>query len=442
MALDGWELDGWGLSCYRHDFHEISLDLDTTLSAAKGKTWWLSEQPGGYVWHDSSGNGGRSPDQIRSLTLFALGKGAKGALFWQWRPELFGQESPYYGLTTVAGQPTPRSEAVSEIGAMFQRRRELFEQLIPSLPEIGLIVDLDTLTFEKSAAMQDVWFAGGNTATAWSDHAFGTYRALLDRGYTVRILDAAEVAGVGVPGTLRVLLLPLQIIERPGLIERLGAWVHSGGTLVAGPLCGLYGSDTFANRTQPPAKVRALFGITQDGDTQFGVSPTIELISSEALSISGGLLPGQNLLQPLRPNAGTEPIGVCGNSVALTAAPQGLGLSVMIGSLVGGQYDRVERPGLASLLDAICRRAGVVPAARATGGALVQHASSGSKELLFVHNPLTKGLDTWISLAESKGGPIRDLLTETVVANASVGRPFCLSLNPQDSRVLLIGTDS
>jgi beta-galactosidase len=421
-------LDAWGTSCYYADFHDISILFDATRDAAKGKPWWLSEEPGGHLSFYLDERSNRTPAQLRSTTLWAIGKGATGALFWQWRPELFGQESPHFGVTSVAGEPTPRTEAVAEIGAMLRRRHELFDELIPAQRQVGLVLDLDVLAYEPVAVPPRAGGAGATPPTMWTDHFKGLYRALVDQGYGVEILDAGQLASGEVPAGLKVLVLPLSVIERAGLLERLATWVEAGGALIAGPLCGLYGPDTFTNRSQPPAAVAGLFGVVQDGDLVHAESPRIELVPGATLGTSTGLIPATYVLQPLRPQAGTEVLGVSDGFVTLTAARRGQGLAVMLGGLVGNQYSRTERPGVALLLDAVCRSAGAVPPARTTNGVLTQVARAGAQPVLFVHNPHDTSVETWVRLAESKDGLVVDLLTETQVAEASSGQPFKLGL--------------
>lgn len=443
-TVDPWTLTGsldvWGVSCYRHDLHNILLDLDTTRSAAKGKPWWLSEEPGGFVWHDRTGHGARTPGQIRSTTLAAIGRGAEAALFWQWRPELFGQESPHYGVTTVAGGPTPRSVAIGELGAMLRRRRQLFDRLIPAAPDVGLVVDLDALAYEKAGVMQDVWYGGGGASSPWSDHFRGLYRALIDRGYVVQILSAGELVDSGVPASLKVLVLPMQVVERTGLIAGLARWVEDGGALVAGPLCGLYGPDTFTNRSQPPEDVAELFGVTQDGDLSYVAAPEIELVPNGVLpGLGGDMISGAHVLQPLTPRGETAILGVTGELVTLTAARRGQGFAVMLGSLVGSHYGRGERAEAGVLLGAVCRGAGAVPEATATGGVLIRLAACGASGLLFLHNPRDVAVEAWVRLLGPIEGEVTDLLTEASAARARSGQPFLVHVGPRDSRVLLVG---
>lgn len=444
VNCDPWLLtdpvDVWGTSCYFGDFHDISLLLDATRGASGSKEWWLSEEPGGHMSFYVDERSERTPSQLRSTTLFAIGKGAKGALFWQWRPELFGQESPHFGVASVAGEPTPRTKAVAEVGAMLQRRSELFDRIEPAEPRVGLVVDLDTLAYEPIAVAPRGLAPGATPPTIWTDHFLGLYRALVDLGHNVDVLNARALAATGVPKGLKVLVLPLQVVEQPGLVGKLAQWVEDGGRLVAGPLCGIYGPDTYTSREQPPAEVAALFGVVQDGDLVYRNEIEIELVWHELLGgASGTSLPATYVLQPFRPAAGTEILGVCGGSVAVTAARRGEGLAVMLGGLIGGKYDRVGGRGVALLLDAICRSAGVVAEAPATEGVLTQVVRADSRVLLFAHNPHDTTVETWISLTDRLEGPVVDLLTESTVADVRPGVPFKLGLGPRDSRVLLVG---
>jgi len=114
-------LDRWGVSCYQKDYQRISFTFNSIRSSSQGKPWWLSEHPGGRTW-GYLGNHAKTDVEIRSMLLLAFGHGAEGAIFWQWRPERFGEEAPNFGLTTPAGEFTSRTEIVKKICVMIKKK--------------------------------------------------------------------------------------------------------------------------------------------------------------------------------------------------------------------------------------------------------------------------------------------------------------------------------
>ena len=117
--LDPWELaeclDAYGISSYQDDFDEIEFAFACVRAASPGRQWWLGETNGGRMWY-GIGQVHHGPARVQSMALKAMAMGAQGAVYWQYRPESFGAESPNFGVVDLAGRDTNNSLETSPSG--------------------------------------------------------------------------------------------------------------------------------------------------------------------------------------------------------------------------------------------------------------------------------------------------------------------------------------
>jgi len=422
------QLDGWGTSCYDTGLADAALTMHSTACASKGRPWWLSEQTGGRTW-SGSGDSLRSDEFLRSFQVLAMSYGAEASIFWQWRPEIFGQESPHFGLTGLDGDPTSRTAMAKQFADMLRRHASLFGAMAFKQPEIGLVWEPRTIMYERLSRGAR---AAGNWL--WWENFVGWHRALLERGYNVEILNAREVAASGVREALRVIIAPMQVFDRKGLSPALTRWVQAGGVLVAGPWYGMYDENTYANRRVPPTD---LFGAEQQ-EIFYHEQPRLHLVGDEKLGMLG-YLPGRKLIEAFQ-LAGARALAVTGPYTAMSSRAVGGGRAILVGSFVGNCYHHVEAPQLGGFVDWLAGQAGVTPLARATEGCFVRAASSGKALIVFLTNPSNASVTSWLGLPPDVNGVLMDMLTGAAVAEVRAGGPVPIPLAAEGSRVLLLSS--
>ena len=82
------------------------------------KAWWTQ-----YV-----------PKPVERSTYVLLASLSLLLLFWQWRPELLGPESPGYGLCAIDGSPTQATGFVPEADLEHSGRTAIDGALYPHTP--------------------------------------------------------------------------------------------------------------------------------------------------------------------------------------------------------------------------------------------------------------------------------------------------------------------
>ena len=67
-----------------------------------------------------------------------IGMGIKGFLFWQYRPEVLGAESPAWGLVNLDGTPRPVTEAARRFWGTLRPHAPALRESFPAPARIGV----------------------------------------------------------------------------------------------------------------------------------------------------------------------------------------------------------------------------------------------------------------------------------------------------------------
>lgn len=456
---DDWqvtdELDVWGTSVYLRDFYEVSRKFDWTRSAARGKPWWLSEVSGGrgleggeyfYLSDDV-----KSAAETRSYPLLAFSHGAQASIFWQFRCESFGEESPNFGLTNQAGDPTDRTAAASELACMLDRHATIFDNLQFSPTPVALLWE------PRAFSMERVSYWERNKTPIGVLNMAGYHRALTRLGHQVDILHAADVADKGVPPHVRLLIHPYGIIDRPGLAEAITRWVEEGGVFVSSPVTGHYDARGYASPRVPPGAWRSLLGVQQT-ELRYPTAHTAETdiftvdLIPDGLTAGIGALSAWRVAEAYALDNGVVPLAVMGEDVVMASQVVGNGRAIACGAFFGAafEYEARQRDGLPLpsqsllvLLDRLAAAAGVRPRVSTTGVAFCRTGcvQEGGQLVVFLHNPAEAETISWISVPDLKTEqPVVSLLEDSPVGMIGPGRSLAVRLPARDTRVLLIGT--
>jgi beta-galactosidase len=437
-------LDVWGVSQYlrppvglwaadehvvKSDYHRISFRFNTIRCSANGKPWWLSEHTGGRTWK-FLGDYLRSESELRSSLMLAFSHGAEGAIYWQWRPECFGEEAPNFGLTNQDGEPTYRTQMVKNFCEAIRRNKTLLDNLKWEKSAVGIIWEPRSYILERISLWERKMEPLGPF------NIFGYYMALIDSGYQVDILNARKIITEGIPSNIKVLISPYQIIDREGLSSRIEKWVRLGGTLLAGPLYATYAEDTYASEKVPPEDMRQILGIKQK-EIYYEKEPQIKLIEEEE-KCEKRILKGYKLVETYE-SSGARAAGFYKGEVALAQNAYGRGLAFTLGSFFGNAYANGIDKNLAILIDGICLRSGVRLELRASGNVFLRVASSGNKRIVFVHNPTFETSISHITIDKyEKEATVQNMITNEEIGVIGPEKPLELKIMARDSLMLLI----
>ena len=450
-------VDIWGTSCHkptsigsssavlRYRERAQAERYDLAYASSNGKPWWVAEIRGGPRpgSHHSTGmffgEPGPGPEEIENSILLPLGFGATGSIFWQWRGECFGQESPNDGLTGINGEPTGRTDAVARVARMLNRHAELFsDPLVPDF-RAGLLYDEESLYFAKVNIGAEM----PKTDRLSQPELSAYHHALTAEQYPVLWVEPNQLCADGIPEELEILFIPVSYIAVPELGDQLTEWVRKGGVLVAGPLFGLYDETTFVSRPYPPEWAERLFG-TKHQDRIYDSEIPVEIVPQMGLGGSFQVL-SKHCLETLQP-VGAKILGHHGSEVACTINDFGSGKAIRIGGLLAAgsgnsaNPDDIELEGedrdLRRWVNLCCRLAGVEKPVEASGDVIARTFRRANHQLIMLHNVMPGSVVSAVLPKQPCEGPVIDLMTDEVVAETRSGEYFLVSLEGYSTRWL------
>jgi beta-galactosidase GanA len=235
-----------------NDFVQHLMNVELVAAAADGKEFWQSElQSGGGLW-GAFGSPVATADEIRLWNWGALAGGAKGVLYWQWKPEPSGLEAPGFGLTSIDGGLSRRTEAACEV-ATRARADKALASATPLLPVNGIYVSRHSAIFTYAANRGDALYA---------EALYGAYRKFCDDRIPVRFMHGDRIKDAFSQG-LRTLYVPAALSLSTDEEEGLMRFAREGGLLVVEACAGLFDQTGLL---QPDSKLFSeLAGLKQNG---------------------------------------------------------------------------------------------------------------------------------------------------------------------------------
>jgi beta-galactosidase GanA len=380
-TLDEWTLapavDGFGTSSFptwlmNDDPVEHLMSLDTARAAAAGKPFWQTELQGGRGRRNGAASTQHPRPEVLTLEMWnAFAAGARGVLFWQWRPELLGPESPGYGLCATDGSSTARTRAAADFAKMAKRTPE-FARSTPSPPAIGLIVSRRTAIHA---------FATDRSMDIYRRSVMGAYRLLVDADLPVEFVHEDEIERLDLPSHFRALYHPMPTVIGETLAARLAEWVHAGGRLLSEAAPGAYDERGWHRPEGTPAIFRRLFG-AQSVET--------DAVTGEiTFTIGRSRLKGSWIRESIK-LAGASAIGCFEDEeVAATSHQFGSGEAILIGTCPSVAYDSTRDPSTRAAMASFfpSRRPGLAQWADPAPGLMVRpHVLPNGAELAFALN--------------------------------------------------------
>lgn len=217
------EVDLVADDCYPdpHDpesFRAAAFQRDLMRSLKPGVPWLLMEQSTNALnWRTN--NGEKPPGQMAALSMQAIGRGADGIMFFQWRQSRIGTEKFHSAMLPHAGLDTRTWREVLALGAELQALPQLSADA--GSARVAMVFDWEN------------WWAVEN-----SDHpATFDYLQIVRRWYDALHAQHVQVDFVQAHADLTgyaVVIAPHVYLLTSAGAENLLSFVHRGGHLLVG----------------------------------------------------------------------------------------------------------------------------------------------------------------------------------------------------------------
>ncbi|GAA1524516.1 beta-galactosidase [Agromyces terreus] len=205
-------------------FRAAAFSRDLMRSLKPGVPWLLMEQATNALnWRPT--NAPKAPGQMAALSAQAIGRGADGILFFQWRQSRAGAEKFHSAMLPQAGTDTRTWREVTALGADLAA--------LPALPAPAPGDARVAIVFD----WQNWW------AVEASDHPMNglDYVAVVQRWHRALHRRHVQVDLVPAPraGEYDVVIAPLLYLLSETDAAALTAFVEAGGHLLTGPFSDL-----------------------------------------------------------------------------------------------------------------------------------------------------------------------------------------------------------
>ncbi len=226
---------------------DVSMMHDQNRSFKKQPFLLMESAPGTQQWQSVPKL--RRPGVQLLEAMQAVAHGSDSVQYFQWRKGRGGCEKFHGAVVDHVGHEHTRVFGeIAEIG----RALALLEPVLGArnAAEVALIYD-----WENAWGIEQM-SGFNNQAKNYDATCRAHYRQLWQRGITVDVVDSiAELS------SYRLVIAPMLYLLRPGVAERLGEYVRSGGTLVTTYLTGIVNETDLCFTGGMPGPLRALLGI-------------------------------------------------------------------------------------------------------------------------------------------------------------------------------------
>ena len=220
LDLASWD---YYIGTGHHDYVRHGAIHDLTYGFKRKNFWVMETQPGTVNW--STVNNVLNKGEARTMVWQAVGHGAEGVLYWQWRSALGGQEQYHGTLVDQSGRPRPFYEEVQQIGKEFTTIADLLAGS-KSEAKVAIINDYESRwSIQWQRHHQDFDYVA---------HLNHYYKAFATLNIPVDIISPeTSLAGY------RIVVAPALLILEEKRLELLRQYIHRGSCLILGARSGM-----------------------------------------------------------------------------------------------------------------------------------------------------------------------------------------------------------
>jgi beta-galactosidase len=348
-----------------------------------------------------------SRDELERYILIPLFRGAKGFLFWQYRPEQLGKEAPAWGMIRPDGTPEPWLEHCRDLSGWLEEHAEFIARARPDPAKVAILVVPENEIF---------FYCHDQSLDRYWNGILGAYRVLEDACLPVDFIHSRQLLA-GKASEYESIVAPVPYAYPEPVGRALAEYVRGGGRILSeGFPCALDPATGMSSLMNPGMGLDEVFGCREAHvipEERFGSSMAYgvgHLEEGARLRLrtrkkigklpSGTEVPGSLAQQGLEP-AGGEVLGEFSDgSAAVVRNGYGEGSAYLIGCWVFAGYGEHPSRTLRTLVTGLLGlgRPGVCSEEVRTS-----RISDGRKSWLLLENPLEKAVHAKVFLDGQPG---------------------------------------
>lgn len=193
-------------------------------------------------------------DDMLSHVFKPLIRGIEGFVFWQYRPEVLGIESPAWGSVDLEGEDTTWHKDLKVINNFLQEEKDMILGREKIKRNIGIYVDPKNEVF--------TWIATQNLEI-YNDSLEGAYNIFFDNNCNVVFLREEDL-GTEAMTDIELMWMPPQMYFNETSARHLKEWIYNGGVLIGEAFIANYGEeDGLHFEVSPGYGLDTVFGVKQ-----------------------------------------------------------------------------------------------------------------------------------------------------------------------------------
>jgi beta-galactosidase len=178
----------------------------------------------------------KKPGQHRQEMLLAIGHGADATMYFQWRKGRGGFEKLHGAVVDHEGSDKGRVfQEVAAHGALLKKLDAVVGTSVK--PEVAVLFDWEArwaLTVSEGPRQSPGWSGWAPFDKEYNETAVDHYRPFWKLGVPVDVIESTRPLD-----SYKLVVAPMLYMLKPGVAERLRAYVQAGGTLVLSYLSGI-----------------------------------------------------------------------------------------------------------------------------------------------------------------------------------------------------------
>jgi beta-galactosidase len=227
---------------------DAAFTHDLMRSLGGGRPWLVMEQaPSAVDWRPL--NVPQDPAVVRRRSLQAIGAGADGIMFFQWRGSRSGPEMLHSAMLPAGGRDAPGWRSTERLGGDLARLAEITgSRCVPA--EVALLIDWESWwALEQDGHPTD--------ALRFRDLALRVYAPFREANVPLDMRRPEDDLSA-----YRVVAVPNLFLMSTAAVANLTKFVRGGGIALVGPFSGIVDPNYELPGGSHPAHLRDLLGIT------------------------------------------------------------------------------------------------------------------------------------------------------------------------------------
>ncbi len=432
MYNDDWKnaevVEQWGLSTFPDwgpdkDLCDHMILNDITRCSAKGKTIWQNELQGGQVTACGEGekphglHWGAVPEanDYRVWNWTSLMCGCKGVMYWQWRNEVLGPESPGFGLTGFDGSVNERTRTAASFARFALSYPEL-EEAVPIKGDLAVSVFNESQLFNYTAEGEPGFYTSSLR---------GVYRALWEDNFQVDFVAPDDFS------RYPCIYVPFPLMLEKESAGRLMKFVAAGGALICEGCPAHFIEHGYCSESLPGQGLDRLFGV---------ISDRVDSRKDAFFVWKKKKIPAVLHQEKLQLFSARKLAGYPDGSPAVTINTYGKGKAVLIGTYPGLACQETDRKNAAAFLKEIVKFVGIKPVVSSNDSQVKARLHRGKeRDYLYILNESRKQKRVKVDVSSGVAHYRRAVELKAAGKNpeySMVKNGMEISVNPRDGIVL------